>query len=232
MNEGQKTKKDFLLPASIVLAALLVGGALIYNAGRQSGQPAAGGSEELTAAIGTKVNLEGVVFLGDAKAPIILVEVSDYQCPFCARFFEESFPLIKKNYVDTGKVKIVFQDFAFLGDESFGAAEAAWCAADQGKFWEYHDLLFAAEAKDNQENSGNLNADKFKELANQLKLNSQSFNQCLESRQHQQKVLDNVQKAKSAGVRATPTIFINDKKLEGALPYEFFKQAIEDELKK
>lgn len=229
-------KKDYLLPGSIIFAALLISGALIYNVGRTN-QPiestnVAGGEKQPAVVEDFKIDAKEVVFLGNENAPITLVEFADYQCPFCAKFFEESLSLIKQEYVDKGKVKIVFQDFAFLGEESFRAAEAAWCAADQGKFWEYHDLIFRTESLDNQENNGNLNLVQLKMLASQLMLDMESFSQCVDSRKYQQKVLSNIQKAKKAGVRATPTVFINNLKLEGALPYEVFKLAIEDELNK
>lgn len=108
--------------------------------------------------------------LGAANAPVTLIEYGDYQCPFCARYFEQVEPVLRAQYIDTGKVKMVFRNFAFLGPESVASAEAAACAAAQGKFWEYHEALYAAEAKDGQERNGNLDRQEFLQLAEDLKL--------------------------------------------------------------
>jgi|SRR3989344_403375 len=105
------------------------------------------------------------VILGDPKAPVTLIEYGDYQCPFCSRFFKDTEPLIRKNYIETGKVKMVFRNFQFLGSESVNAAQAAECAKDQGKFWVYHDALYAAELEDGRENNGNLKRELFIDLA-------------------------------------------------------------------
>lgn len=105
------------------------------------------------------------VVLGDPKAPVTLIEYGDYQCPFCGRFFKDTEPLIRENYIKTGKVKMVFRNFQFLGSESVSAAEAAECAKDQGKFWAYHDALYTTELNDGKENNGNLTRELFIDLA-------------------------------------------------------------------
>jgi protein-disulfide isomerase len=112
------------------------------------------------------------VILGDPNAPVTFIEYGDYQCPFCARFFTDVEPLIKDQYVKTGKVKMIFRSYPFLGNESVLAAQAAECAKDQGKFWEYHDALYTAESQDAHENNGNLNRDLFLTLAQNLHLDA------------------------------------------------------------
>lgn len=103
--------------------------------------------------------------LGNPNASITLVLYVDFQCPFCGKFFAETEQTALANYVKDGKVKLVSRDFAFLGDESLKAAEAARCAGDQGKFWEYHDYLFTHQKGENQGNFSNLNLKTFaKEL--------------------------------------------------------------------
>jgi protein-disulfide isomerase len=112
------------------------------------------------------------VILGDPNAPVTFIEYGDYQCPFCARFFTDVEPLIRDQYVKTGKVKIIFRSYPFLGAESTAAAEAAECAKDQGKFWEYHDALYTAESQDGHENNGSMTRDLFLTLAQNLKLDA------------------------------------------------------------
>lgn len=110
------------------------------------------------------------VVLGEQNAPVTLIEYGDYQCPFCARYFMEVEPLLREEYIKTGKVKMVFRNYPFLGPESVSAAEAAECAKDQGQFWAFHDALYNAEHQDGREHNGNLNNDLFFKLAKDLKL--------------------------------------------------------------
>lgn len=232
-------KKDYLLPASILIAALLIAGALVYNVGQRSD----GQTASLSGAAGQapSIDLANVVFLGDPKAKVTLVEYGDYQCPFCGKFFEETEPLIRNEYINTGKVRMVYKDLAFLGPESLAAAEAARCAADQGKFWEYHDALFIEEGNEDRnddgtfngssENTGNLNKDLFLRLARNFGLDTSEFTACLDSRKHRAAVEADLAEARAVIPQpSTPTIFINGKMLQGALPYPTFKQAIEQAL--
>src|SRR3990167_3005650 len=123
MNEDNK----FLIPGAIIAAGLV-----IAIAG------------ELP-----KVSSEDFV-LGDQNAPVTIIEYGDYQCPFCGKFFKETEPTLRENYIKTGKVKFVYRDFAFLGQESLWAANAAQCAGEQGKFWEYHDYLYGNQNGENK----------------------------------------------------------------------------------
>lgn len=229
--------KETFLPASILIAGVLIAGAVIYSTGLKN-QPVAP-NNGLTAnaidqaAIGEALNLtKDDVVLGDIKAPVTLIEYSDFQCPFCGRFFSQTEPLIKENYVKTGKVKFVYRHFPFLGPESKAAASAAECAKEEGKFWEYHDALFNAELKDGQENSGNLNKNLFISIAKNLGLNTDNFSSCLNSDKYANKVSNDYSLAQKIGVRATPTTFINGNKLEGAYPFAQFKSVIEQALSK
>ncbi len=110
------------------------------------------------------------VILGDPNAPVTIIEYGDYQCPFCARFYTDVEQFIRDEYIASGKVKMVFRNYAFLGPESVAAAEAAECAKDQGKFWEYHDQLYEAENKDGREHNGNLAKDLFVQISEELGL--------------------------------------------------------------
>lgn len=137
-------------------------------------------------------------------------------------------PDLVKQYVDTGKVQFVYKHSAFLGPESTWAAQAAECAADQGKFWQYHDVLFE---KQQGENQGTFNKDKLVGFARDLGLDMAQFEPCLNGDKTLQRVQADTNEAQQYGVRGTPTFFINGRPLVGAQPIEAFQQAIEEALK-
>jgi protein-disulfide isomerase len=157
---------------------------------------------------------------GDAKAPITIVEFSDYQCPFCGRA-EESVKKVLENY--KGKVRVVFRDFPLpFHDKAPKASEAAHCAGDQGKYWEMHDKLFA--------NQQALDVAQLKDHAKGIGLDTGKFDKCLDSGE-KAKVVESSKKAgEEAGVSGTPAFFINGRPLSGAQPYEKFKEVIDSEL--
>ncbi len=228
MNESQKPAKDVLLPASIIVAALLVAGALVYNTGSDAVSP---GTQTPPTAVDVKDLADDDVVLGDIKAPVTIVEFGDYQCPFCARFYREVEPKVRDEYIKTGKAKMVYRDFAFLGPESQGAALASQCAADQGKFWAYHDKLFDVESADGVEHNGNLNEALFKSIAADLGLDGAKFGSCLSSQKYKAEVEKDYSDGVAAGVQGTPATFINGKLISGAVPYATFKAEIEAALK-
>ena len=186
-------------------------------------------------------------FLGKADAPVTVVEFSDFQCPFCAAVngvkndvynkmvvdypgWEPIIPNLKKDYIDRGLVKLVYRDFSFLGEESDLAANAALCAADQSKYWQYHDKIFESQKGENQ---GALSQENLKGLAVQLSLDSDKFNKCVLEKTYLQEVKDSTSNARTYGVAGTPAFFVNGKVIPGgAVPYSVVKQAIEAELKK
>lgn len=136
-------------------------------------------------------------------------------------------PVLFQEYVDTGKVKFVYKHMAILGQESMWAAEAAECAADQGKFWEYHDLLFDRQAGENQ---GAFSKDKLLTLAMELKLDMTQFEPCLKNDQTQDRVQADTQEGQQANVRGTPTFFVDGRAVVGALPLQDFRSVIEQAL--
>lgn len=224
------SKKDYLLPASILIAAVLISGSIVYVVG---GKNSAGreGLANLDAALGTDAHLaisERDVILGNPGAPVTFIEYGDYQCPFCGRFFAETEGQIRENYIKTGKVKMVYRNFAFLGPESFAAAEAAECAKDQKQFWAFHDLLYGEEYKDGEEHNGNLNRDLFVKLAANLKLDTKAFAECVDNKKYASQIQNDSSDAQAAGVNSTPTIFVNDERIQGALPYASFKAVIDN----
>jgi len=169
------------------------------------------------------IDVDDDPFLGDINAPITIVSFEDYQCPFCKRAFDQTFPQLKKDYIDTGKVKYVFRDFPLsFHPQAQSAAEASECADDQGKFWDYHDAIF--------QNQQSLGPALYTQLAEQLGLDVEKFNECLSSGQFRQEVQNDFSYGSSVGVSGTPTFFINGIKLVGAQPFQAFQQVIEAEL--
>ncbi len=131
---------------------------------------------------------------------------------------------VLQSYIDSGKVNIVYKHSAFLGQESVWAAQAAECAADQGKFWEYHDLLFD---KQNGENVGTFTKENLIAYAKELGLDSTKFDPCLQNDVTLQRVISDTQEGRQAGVTGTPTFFINGKPLVGAQPAQAFQTQID-----
>ncbi len=167
-------------------------------------------------------------FKGDPNAPVTIIEFGDFQCPYCGRFFAQTEPQIDKAYTQSGKVRFGYFGFAFLGQESNWAAEAAECAADQNKFWEYHDMLYSSQSGENQ---GAFNKDNLKKFAGDLGLDTSAFIKCFDSGKYTQLIQDESSTASSIGVRSTPTFLINGQPLVGAQPFEIFQQTIDSLLK-
>lgn len=166
--------------------------------------------------------------LGDPKAKLTLVEFGDFQCPYCGRFFNQHFSTIKKEYIDTGKINFVYMDYAFLGQESKDAAEAAKCATEQGRFWEYHDELYKNQKG---ENLGAFNPTKLKEFASNINLDLGRFESCVESDKYLQVIEDEKALGSKYGVSGTPNFLIGKQLKKGAGSVESLRQMIDAELK-
>ena len=166
--------------------------------------------------------------LGSPDAPLTIVEYTDFQCLFCARMAQEILPQIEEAYLATGKAKLVCKHVAFLGEESQWAAEAAECAAEQDKFWEYYDILFANQA--GKHNAGAFSKARLKAFAQALGLDTSSFNACLDEGKYTNEVAATNLEASRRGINSTPTFFVGQTHLTGAKSYGEFKTAIEDEL--
>lgn len=230
------TENNSFLATSILVASLIIGGSLIYSTRATLPTPADNGQNgnvQAGAGLGKVLEITSRdVIAEDAKAPVTIIEYGDYQCPFCARFFSQTEPLIRANYIKSGKVKMVYRDFAFLGPESIAAAEAAECAKDQGKFWAYHDALYQAEEADAQEHNGNLNRALFVSLAKNVGMDATKFGECFDSKKYTKEVQDEINLATSAGINSTPSFLINGELVKGAIPYAQFKTMIDAALAK
>jgi protein-disulfide isomerase len=166
-------------------------------------------------------------FQGDQNAPVTLIEFSDFQCPYCGKFATETEQQIYDQYVKTGKLRFGYIHLTFLGEESQWAAEASECANDQNAFWPYHDYLFSHQSG---ENLGAFSKDNLKKFAATLNLNTDEFNQCLDSGKYTDLVKSQTSMAQNLGVSSTPTMVINGKVLLGAQPFATFQQLIESDL--
>lgn len=165
---------------------------------------------------------------GSAGAKVTVVEFADFRCPFCGRFFNDAEKGVIQDYVATGKVKYYFRSFAFLGQPSTVASEAAECANEQGKFWQFHDWLYEHQA--DERDTEFYSQDNLAKYAGEIGLNTSKFTSCLNSGKYAAKVSQDLTDGQNAGVNGTPTIFINGHPLVGAQPYSAVKAAIEQAL--
>jgi protein-disulfide isomerase len=174
-----------------------------------------------------QVNLNG---MGDPNAPVKIIEYSDFQCPYCAKFTTETEQQLIDAYIATGKVYFEYHSFGvFIGPESGRTAEAAYCAGDQQKFWEMHDIIFANQGA---ENAGVFSDKYLTALAAKVGLDAGKFSDCFTSGKYSAKVNQDGVDAQAAGVKATPSFTINGKLVEGAQPFSVFQSEIEVLLKK
>lgn len=170
--------------------------------------------------------------LGNENAKVTIVEFSDLQCPFCRRWFVETYPQIKKDYIDTGKVNLSFRHYPLsFHPAAQKSAEAAECANDQGMFWEFHDKVYEEQEAQGQGTIQYTDAD-LKQWALDLGLNGEEFNSCLDSAKYAKRVTDDFNDGAAAGVDGTPGFFINGQRIIGAQPYATFKAIIDQELAK
>ncbi|MBI4279151.1 MAG: DsbA family protein, partial [Armatimonadetes bacterium] len=165
---------------------------------------------------------------GSASAPVTVVEYADFQCAHCGEFSRETFRDLERAYIATGKVRWNFRHSAILGPESQWAALASECAAEQGRFWAYHDVLMNRQAGVNR---GGFHPDRLARFAEELRLDVPRFRQCFESGRYLTKVREETEEAQRRGVRGTPSFFVGDTFIEGNQPVAVFRQAIEDRLK-
>ncbi len=181
-----------------------------------------------------EVSVSGKPSLGRDDASVTMVEFSDYQCPFCKRHFLTVLPIIKKEYIDTGKVRYVFRDFpiASLHPQAKKGHEAAYCAGEQNKYWEMHDTLF--------KNSKDFSVPALNRYAQKIGLDGDKFNNCLQSGKYASRVEKEIAEGVKAGVRGTPSFFIGPSgsgeritgtMVRGAQPLNRFRQVIENVLK-
>ncbi|NIT04201.1 thioredoxin domain-containing protein [Candidatus Saccharibacteria bacterium] len=234
--EKVRTYTTPILFALAVIAAFLVGifltrwlssrGEVPEQAAQASPAPAAPEEMVLSQEQIAEIESGGAAVRGEEGAPVTIVEFSEYQCPFCGRYVEETYAQIWDEYGD--QIRYIFRDFPLqFHSHAQIMAEAARCAGDQDQYWEMHDLIFATQADWSAKESAEADIAGF---VTQLGLNKSQFDSCLDSGEHTQAVEDDQQLGVKVGVQGTPTFFINGQKLVGARPFSSFKQIIDAEL--
>ena len=171
--------------------------------------------------------------LGDPNAPVTIVEWSDFECPFCNRFFKNTLPEIKEKYIDTGKVKLVYRDFPldFHNPLSTTESNAANCAREQGDdetYFAYHDKVFSTTTG----NGRGLQVEQLYDMAEELGLDRNRFVECVESGKYDDEITKDIADGMRAGVQGTPAFLVNGLSVSGAQPFANFEQIIEDALSK
>ncbi len=215
--------RNYYLLAIPIAVGVLIGGALsFFNFGEKN-------HDEEFLLTTQKLIKNGSPILGNPTAEITILEWGDYQCTFCFRFHGSSLKIIEDEYIETGKVNLVFKDFPLNGPDSVLAAEAAYCAGDQGKFWPYHDELYTNWGG---ERTGWVNIESLNSFAKTVEIDIEKFNSCLDDHKYLEKVLDLEKFGRDIGINATPSFLIfNDNKIikiTGNQPIEVFKKAISD----
>lgn len=225
-NKEENNSKGFLnIPWAIVIAGIIVAVAIIYSQGlKQIAKEKEMKVGDLTEQVGG-IDIKGYPSKGELSSPVLMVEYSDFVCPFCGLFFKQTLPLIDEQYIKTGKVRFFYKDFIVVGGEK--AAEAAHCAEEQGKFWEYHNLLFERQLKDKNKWSS---PEIHQGYAKQLGLNEDDLLECFDEGRYQSKVDGSTQEGRRNGLTGTPSFFINGEKVAGAQNFKVFKEIIEREL--
>jgi len=248
--EKQEKEKSspYVIPAALVLAALIIGGVLFFKSPEHNESGAPNNKSDIKTA---EIKIEDAKWaLGDPSASIVIFEFSDFQCPFCKQFFDEAYPMLKENYIKTGKALLVFENFPLIQIHSNAekAAEATYCAGESDKFWQMHDKIFSAQ--------NNLSIDNLKNLAKGLNLD-EAFDSCLDSGKYEADIKKDLELGKSLGIDGTPTFFIgkspikvkytkdasgrtkyiydadiNGQALMGSAPFEVFQKVIDEELAK
>jgi len=200
------------------------------SGGEVAATPAAAGvAPGLSDSVSTRADAGRI--RGSTTAPVWLVEVSDFQCPYCKEWHDKTFPVIDREYVQTGKVRLAYLNFPLssIHPNARRASEAAMCAAAQGKFWELHDSLFDTQ----QKWSGVQNPmTAFDSLAVAAGTNAVAWRDCMTTSAAAPIIDADIERSRKAGVQSTPTFFVGDRKIEGAFPADSFRVAIEQALAK
>lgn len=225
MSKKNKKYKGALTILAIVAVAIISFNLGSNNGGDSGGTggvilPSQGGNAP--SPIAPKVNLDigDDPVKGDPDAPVTIIEFSDFECPFCGRFYSDTLGQLEKEYIDTGKVKFVYKDFPLsFHPQAEPAAVAASCAGEQGKFWEYHDKIF--------DNQASLSSGSYTTWASELGLDASKFKECVDSGKYEAEIQEDIKEGSAAGVKGTPAFFINGQLVSGAQPFSVFQQAIE-----
>jgi protein-disulfide isomerase len=240
-----RSRKKFIPVGAAIAAIALLGVVLAYqnsSTGSNEVGKAGNGSNiadtQDNSVSGSKLALSsltsaGSPLRGDPTAPVTIVEFGDFQCPNCARFARNTEPQLEKEYFDTGRANMVFKHVPIRGPDSITASIAAQCAGDQGKFWEFYDLLYENQQA---ENSGWASAASMKEFASEIGLDRTEFDSCLDNKNYETFVENDFAFAREIGVSGTPSFVIvksdgsEPEVILGAQPFSSFKAVLEKKL--
>lgn len=230
-----QNKHPYIIFIAIIISGLMISGAILMKSGFKNNpsnseisnkQPS---NEDNNKVKRNKedVNIAGEgddPMLGNPEAPITMTVFGDFQCHFCRNFELQIKPQIIEKYVKSGKVKIIARDFPFLDDNSTLAAEAADCALEQNKYWEFSDALHSGQET---REILSITPAVLKEIAEKLKIETSKFDKCLDSNQYFDEINKDFEDGKILGITGTPTIFINKEIIKGAQPFSEFEKIID-----
>lgn len=206
-NRTQNQKKSNLA-VILIIAAFAIVMVVIIIVSQQGQKPTAPSTAQVVIPTIVPKPQESGVNLGDPNAPVTVIEFADYQCVVCYQYWATAESTFLQTYVATGKVYYTFSPFIIFGQESIDAAEAAYCANDQGKFWAFHDTLFSNYLG---ENSGSFTEQRLTEMAQGLGLDMTAFTSCTTSKKYDQKITADNAFGVSSGVTGTPSFLVNGK---------------------
>ncbi len=219
-------------PVSVVIIVLVlvvaIGGSTWYFFSGSISNQLGSFTASSTSDIAVLLSSGGAPFRGAINASVTIVEFGDFQCPTCDSWYQTQEPLVLQNLINTGRVRFEWRDFDFYGPDSISASEAAYAAGEQGKFWQFYDILYSSQQTPN---SGWTNASHLQQFAEQLRLNMTQFDQSFQSGKYLSLVNSNYELGKQLGVTATPTFFLigpNDRvvTIVGDQPYSVFETAV------
>ena len=206
----RRSLRRWVFPATFAIAGAALAAVVFLNATGNTPAPAVGPSSRRS--------------LGEPSAAVVVREYADYQCPSCGAFARNVEPQLRQAYIDTGRIRFEFYDFAWIGPESRDAANAARCAGAQDSFWPYHDLLYRNQAG---ENAGAFTRDRLKAFGRELGLDPATFDRCVDGETFASAVQADLADARNQGFTGTPTFLIGGQRIVGAQPFTVFQAAID-----
>ncbi|HEU4514273.1 MAG TPA: thioredoxin domain-containing protein [Nocardioidaceae bacterium] len=221
-----------LITGVVLLAPLLAGGSgesngsagrPVSDVSRDGSRPPADPENDPFARL-VRRDPEDPTALGEPDAPVVMINYSEFQCPFCGKFARDTEPTLVEEFVEDGTLRIEWRDFPYLGPESTTAAQAGRAAGAQGKFWEFHDAMFADQQPPN---SGNLTEEYLVGVAEQIGLDTKKFRKDMSSAWAADAVAKDFDEGQQIGVTGTPAFLVNGRPIMGAQPTDVFVDAIE-----
>lgn len=206
----RRSVRRWVFPATFAIALAALAALVLLDPTGNTRAPAVGSSSRPS--------------LGESSAAVVVREYADYQCPSCRAFAQNVAPALRQAYIDTGRIRFEFYDFAWIGPESRDAANAARCAGAQDRYWPYHDLLYQNQAG---ENAGAFARDRLKAFGRELGLDAARFDRCVDDAAFASAVEADLADARRQGFTGTPTLLIGDQRIVGAQPFEVFAAAID-----